>query len=188
MWSGALPHESWWVLAWKAYVIIGDNQAGKKQCAVMRSSGCWGGGRGVATEWDWSRLIIHKIAPWSLLQKVPGMVNTHLRRIYDSDTSLGGLSTCFTTGTIRGDISFFMCDTYNRENASFLPPTSWLMPQSSRREISAEFKVGRVTRSDKYLNLENVCIWNIYDNGALHLVCLGTNIPVNSSSKRNIAV
>lgn len=83
-----------------------------------------GGGR---TSWcvDCNGLIIHRIAPWSLLQKlVTDAVNTHLRRIYDSDTLLGGLSTCFMTGTIRGDISFFMCDTYNRENASFVPGTT----------------------------------------------------------------
>lgn len=74
---------------------------------------------------DCSRLIIHRIAPWSLLQKrVTDEVNTHLRRIYDSDTMLGGLSFCFMTGAIRGDISFFMCDTYNHDNASFLPLTS----------------------------------------------------------------
>ncbi len=122
---------------------------------------------------DCSRLIIHRISPWSLLQKrVTDAVNTHLRRIYDSDTLLGGLSTCFMTGTIRGDISFFMCDTYNRENASFLPATSWLMSESSRREISAEFKVGCITRFDGCLNLENYGILNIYDKGTLHLTGL----------------
>lgn len=87
----------------------------KRQCMVMRASRCAA----------CSRLIIHRIAPWSLLQKrVTDAVNTHLRRIYDSDTLLGGLSTCFMTGTIRGDISFFMCDTYNHENTSFLPWTT----------------------------------------------------------------
>lgn len=76
----------------------------KRQCMVMS-------GRHV----DCSRLIIHSISPWSLLQKqVTDTVNTHLRRIYDSDLSLGGLSTCFMTAVIRGDISFFMCDTYKQ--------------------------------------------------------------------------
>lgn len=33
---------------------------------------------------DCNRLIIHRITPWSLLQKrVTDMVNTHLRRIYN---------------------------------------------------------------------------------------------------------
>lgn len=157
-------------------MIICDNQAftllmlKKRQCMVMR-----GGGWGVAGEppCDCSRLIIHRNALWSLLQKrVTEAVNTHLRRIYDSDTLLGGLSTCFMTGTIRGDISFFMCDTYNHENASFLPATSWLMSKSSRCEISAEFKVGRITRFNECLNLENYFILNIYDKGTLHITRL----------------
>ena len=41
---------------------------------------------------------------------------------------------------------FFMCDTYNRENASFLPATTWLMSESSRCEICAEFKAGCVNK------------------------------------------
>lgn len=138
---------------------------------------------------DCSRIIIHRNAPWSLLQKrVTEAANTHLSRIYDSDTLLGGLSTCFMTGTIRGDISFFMCDTYNRENASFLPATSRLMSESSRCEISAEFKVVCITRSDECLNLENYFILNIYDEGTLHLwfvLCknLSSNAPKAAISK-----
>lgn len=86
---------------------------------------------------DCSLLISHRMAPWSLLQKrVTEAVNTHLRRIYDSDTLLGGLSTCFMIGTIRGDISlFYVYDTYNRENASFLSATSCLMLETSRCEM-----------------------------------------------------
>lgn len=67
-----------------------------------------------------------------------------------------------------------MYDTYNHENASFLPPMSWLMAESLRCEISAEFKVGRITRFDKCLNLENYCILNIYDKGTLHLTGLSS--------------
>lgn len=105
----------------------------------------------------------------------PKTSHGHGEYTFKEDFSLlGGLSTCFMTGTIRGDISFFMCDTYNRENASFLPPTSWLMSQSSRCEIAVEFKVGCITRFDKCFNLENYCILNIYDKGTSHykLVCL----------------
>lgn len=59
-----------------------------------------------------SGLIIHRSASWSLLQKrASDAANTHLRRIYNSDTSLGGLSACFTSAAMRGDINVFMCDT-----------------------------------------------------------------------------
>lgn len=103
-------HKSDGTLARKAEVIIRDNQAFTllmlKEKAVYGNEG-WGG----ELACDCSRLIIHRIAPWSLLQKrITGAVNTHLKRIYNSDSLLGGLSTCFMTGTIRRDISI-LCGT-----------------------------------------------------------------------------
>ena len=43
------------------------------------------------------------------------------------------------------------------------------MFESLRCEISAEFKVGYITSFNKFLNLENYGILNIYDKSTLHL-------------------
>lgn len=119
---------------------------------------------------DSSRLVIHRIAPWSLLQKrATDAVNTHLRRIYDSDTLLEGLSTCFMTGTIRGDISFFLCVTLiTVKTPHFSLRRCWLMLEPSRCKISAEFKVGCITGLDECLNPENDCMLNIYGRCTSH--------------------
>lgn len=81
----ALAHKSDRILAWNAEVIIWDNQAFTslmlKKKAVYGNEGWWL--REPLCDCSW--LIIHRIAPWSLLQKrVTDMVNTHLRRIYGS--------------------------------------------------------------------------------------------------------
>lgn len=153
-------HKFDWILAWKAEMIMWDNQAFSllmlKKKAVYGNE-VWGESRNPENH---STVTPPKTSH--------GCSEHTFSRIYDSDALLGGLSTCFMTATIRGDISSFMYDTYNRENASFLPPASWLMSESLRCEIPAEFQAGYNTRFDKRLNLGNYWSLNIYDKSTLH--------------------
>lgn len=102
----APSHKSDGTLAWKAEVIIWDNQAFTlltlKEKAVYGNEG-WGG-----CAWLYQARNPQIGSVVTPPKNESGIAaNTHLRRIYNSGTVLGGLSTCFMTSTIRGDIGFF---------------------------------------------------------------------------------
>lgn len=104
-------------------MIIWDNQAFTllmlerwgvgEQVGLLYANERWKEGRRPGRRLQWAH------NPQQRLQekKKKTAADTHLKRIYNSSASLGGLSTCFMTGTLRGVISaffffFFTCDTY----------------------------------------------------------------------------
>lgn len=134
-------HKSDWMLAWKAEVIIWDNQAFTllmlerwgvgEQVGLLYANELWKEGRRLGRRLQWAH------NPQQCLQeKKNTAADTHLKRIYNSSASLGGLSTCFMTGTLRGVISVFFFYVQHLQSAK--TPHFFLQ----RRQLMSEPSMG----------------------------------------------
>lgn len=102
-------------------------------------------------------LIIHSSA--SREKKNKTAADTHLRRIYNWSASLGGLSSCFMTGAMRGVISAFFF--YVRHLQSAKTPHFVLQ----RRRLMSEPWRGKVGVEVGSWIEASIQVINIYDRG-----------------------
>lgn len=144
-------HKSDWMLAWKTEVIIWDNQA-----FTLLMLERWGVGELVGLvyakerrkeekeRWPGRRLQRTHNPQQGLQEKKKTAADTHLRRIYNWSASLGGLSTCFMTGTMRGVISvfffFYVRHLQSAKTPHFFQQRRQLMSEPSRGKVGV--KVG----------------------------------------------